>query len=93
MMRTIKTYFKGAPFYNALIGSLGLVGMRDLIMTGLRIPPDKARKAGWVLADTSAILPGQEDPLYHRHGFDVVQEVDLPGGGSHFWTMRRPPQG
>lgn len=29
-------------------------------------------------------------PFYQRHGFSVVVEDDLPKGGPHFWTMKRP---
>ena len=32
-------------------------------------------------------------PFYQKHGFEVLVEADLPGGGLHFWTMRRPPRG
>lgn len=28
-----------------------------------------------------------------RHGFEVVGDDDLPGGGPRFWTMRREPGG
>jgi len=28
-------------------------------------------------------------PLYQRHGFVVLKELDLPDGGPHIWTMRR----
>jgi len=31
-------------------------------------------------------------PFYQKHGFAVVVEDDLPGGGPHYWTMRRPPR-
>jgi GNAT superfamily N-acetyltransferase len=30
-------------------------------------------------------------PLYARHGFQVVEEADSPGGGPHVWFMRRDP--
>ncbi len=32
-------------------------------------------------------------PLYQRHGFQVVAEVDLPKGGPCIWTMKREPIG
>jgi GNAT superfamily N-acetyltransferase len=30
---------------------------------------------------------------YRRHRFDVVKEIDLPGGGPHMWLMWRPAAG
>lgn len=32
-------------------------------------------------------------PFYRRHGFQVVEEADFPGGGFHYWTMLRRPRG
>ncbi len=31
-------------------------------------------------------------PFYRKHGFEVLVEGDLPGGGMHYWTMKRPPR-
>jgi GNAT superfamily N-acetyltransferase len=29
--------------------------------------------------------------FYTRHGFQVLEEGDVPGVGEHYWTMRRAP--
>ena len=29
-------------------------------------------------------------PFSQKHGFEVIVEDDLPKGGPHFWTMKRP---
>jgi len=29
-------------------------------------------------------------PFYRKHGFEVVHDGPMPGGGPRFWTMKRP---
>ena len=36
---------------------------------------------------------GRNVLLYERHGFDVVEELILPGTDIHGWLMLRPPRG
>jgi GNAT superfamily N-acetyltransferase len=36
--------------------------------------------------------PPRNVPLYQRFGFEVAVEGDVPGGGPHFWFMRRGPR-
>ena len=31
-------------------------------------------------------------PYYRHHGFEVIEEMDLPRGGPHLWLMWRDPQ-
>lgn len=33
----------------------------------------------------------QNQALYHRHGFTVIEELHWPGGGPPFWPMWRTP--
>jgi hypothetical protein len=30
-------------------------------------------------------------PFYERHGFQVVGQLDVPGGGPHLWLMWHDP--
>jgi len=34
----------------------------------------------------------QNQALYHRFGFEVLEELRWPGGGPPFWPMWRPPR-
>ena len=58
-----------------------------------------AIRAGLARADAEHRLSWLETadahnvPLYQALGFTVTVEWDVPGGGPHFWGMRRPPQG
>jgi ribosomal protein S18 acetylase RimI-like enzyme len=35
--------------------------------------------------------PPRNVPFYQRYGFEIAVEGDAPGGGPHFWYMRRRP--
>jgi GNAT superfamily N-acetyltransferase len=35
---------------------------------------------------------GRNVPFYQKHGFEVLVEGDLPDGGLHYWTLKRPPR-
>ena len=65
-------------------------------------PPQQGRGAGGRLMQpilaacdrdgTPAYLETQKArnvPFYRRHGFEVVQETEAPGGGPHWWLMKR----
>jgi ribosomal protein S18 acetylase RimI-like enzyme len=34
---------------------------------------------------------GANVPFYERHGFKVIGQLDVPGGGPHLWLMWRQP--
>ena len=48
--------------------------------------PANAGDAAYLETETEANVS-----FYRRHGFEVVEEFDVPGGGPHFWLMWRDP--
>jgi len=48
--------------------------------------PANAGEAAYLETETEANVP-----FYRRFGFDVVDELDVPGGGPHLWLMWREP--
>jgi GNAT superfamily N-acetyltransferase len=55
----------------------------------IRARLDQARVAGHgALLETGN---PRNVPLYERHGFRVVNDADVPGGGPHIWFMRWDP--
>lgn len=54
-------------------------------LVGFAVERARASTTGLVLETGSP----RNVPLYERHGFRVVEEVDPPLGGPHVWFMRR----
>ena len=50
--------------------------------------PAHADEPAYLETETAANVP-----FYARHGFRVVGELDVPGGGPHLWLMWRDPPG
>jgi ribosomal protein S18 acetylase RimI-like enzyme len=50
--------------------------------------PANAGEAAYLETETEANVP-----FYRRFGFEVVGELDVPGGGPHLWLMWREPPG
>ena len=48
--------------------------------------PAHAGEPAYLETETAANVP-----FYARHGFRVVGELDVPGGGPHLWLMWRDP--
>lgn len=60
---------------------------------GILIQPVLARADAERLPCYLETVKESNVPFYHKHGFDVVVEGDIPKGGPHFWTMKREPIG
>ena len=50
--------------------------------------PAQAEEPAYLETETAANVP-----FYVWHGFRVVGELDVPGGGPHLWLMWRDPPG
>lgn len=50
--------------------------------------PANAGEAAYLETETEANVP-----FYRRFGFEVMDELDVPGGGPHLWLMWRDPPG
>ena len=62
----------------------GLLGNRDALVS---VPPDEVEGAAYLEASS----PRNRD-LYKRHGFEVVDVVELAADGPVHWLMWREPR-
>lgn len=62
-------------------------GIGSALMTPMTDRFDEQQVGAYLENSRSANLP-----FYQRHGFEVVEQVQLPGGGPTMWLMWREPQ-
>ena len=62
-------------------------GLGSLVLRETLAPLDRERVPAYLEASTP-----RSRALYLRHGFVVMNEVRLPGGGPPLWRMWRDPQ-
>ena len=60
-------------------------GVGGALMQPVFAQADEAGQPCYLEADKEKNVP-----FYEMHGFQVVEEGDLPDGGMHYWTMKRP---
>lgn len=92
VLSAIERHHPSAPhWYLAVLGTDPADqgrGLGSALIRHVLDAPENLGEAAYLETETEANVP-----FYRRHGFEVVEEIDVPRGGPHLWLMWRDPPG
>lgn len=90
VLRAVERRHPSAPhWYLAVLGTDPAhqgQGLGSALLRHVLDDPANAGEAAYLETETEANVA-----YYHRHGFTVIDEFDVPSGGPHIWLMWRDP--